>query len=154
MVEMVEDDIPTKVRKALEGNPNVIIIEERKLTDVQLRPGFWNEMFIFTIVPKQGLYTIEKLQEFMMNLIPDDVKLSEKNNFEITGKKISFGSLHFYEVIGEVIGENKKRETFIKIYPDSEIAEKKQENKDSISSFEMSKYELIMRRLFVWFSYK
>ena len=140
----------SKVRDALQGNPDVVIVAVYRNNYIPERSGFWSETIDFVVAPKKGLYTAEELQQFMMGLIPSDVELTSKDAFrDWGGDEIELGKLYFDEVIGEelirrditltdeevlstlgfvdgktVLDKKAKlqRRTWVRVYPDPELA--------------------------------
>jgi hypothetical protein len=57
----------------------------------------------YWVAPKDGLYTAEELQDFMMGLVPEGLQPTCKDDFRQYDKNsyLSFGKLYFDEKVGE-----------------------------------------------------
>lgn len=89
-----------KVKQALNGNDDVVIVNAEEKIYLPERNGAWSHTVAFWVAPKRGLYTADELQNFMMKLIPN-LEPSSKDDFKEDPYKITFGRLYFDEKIGE-----------------------------------------------------
>lgn len=98
------------IRKALEANPKIVIVTVKEKSYLPNyspgRDGKWSHVVDFWVAPKEGLYEYYKLQEFMLDLIPDLAPTSQENFQkrildEDSNWPMGFGSLYFDEKIGE-----------------------------------------------------
>ncbi len=97
----------TIVRKSLETNPKIIVVHISETIDLPGRNGFClpsdsRHYVNYWIAPKNGLYTADELQTFMMGLVPG-LTPTEKEDFIQYDKNsdLKFGRLYFAEKIGE-----------------------------------------------------
>ena len=98
------------VREYLKTNPDVIIVKDFESNFLEknsycCKYGDYNvDLYV---APKNGLYTAEELQEFMMGLIPDGLMPTHKRDFslkrpDITSTRyLQHGYLYFDEEIGK-----------------------------------------------------
>lgn len=93
----------TIVRKSLETNPEVVIAKVFEKNYLPGRDGYWSHTMDFWVVPKNGLYTAKKLQDFMMSLVPEGLEPTSIDDFRQYNKKSSLdlGKLYFDEDIGQ-----------------------------------------------------
>lgn len=89
-----------KVKRALNSNNDVVIVNVEEKIHLPERDGFWSHTVDFWVAPKKGLYTADELQNFMIKLIPD-LEPSSKDDFREDPYRITFGKLYFDEKIGE-----------------------------------------------------
>jgi len=101
----------TIIRQFLESNPNAVIVATREKTyfpeGMKDRSGTIH-FFYFRVAPRQGLYTPEGLEEFMLGLIPVGLEPSyvykpfvRRDNFTgRTGENFYFGDVDFNETVG------------------------------------------------------
>ena len=92
----------TIVRQVLETNPEVVIVNTDERNHLPDRLGFCHTVD-YRIAPKNGLYTADELQEFMVSLVPEGLEPTMKDDFYQHGKGglLNFGKLYFDEKIGE-----------------------------------------------------
>lgn len=90
------------VRQALETNPEVIIVDSQERNYLPERSGFFCHTLDYWVAPKNGLYTAEELQGFMMGLVPN-LKPTQQDDFRQYDKNsdLAFGKLYFDEKVGE-----------------------------------------------------
>jgi hypothetical protein len=88
------------VRKALEGNPEVAIVDLQTKNFFPGRNGYFTQTADFWVAPTVGLYNADDLQEFMHGLVPG-LKPTMKDAFHQFKNELSFGKLYFDEKIGE-----------------------------------------------------
>lgn len=90
------------IRNALQTNPEVIIISEKKENYLPNTAPWSNfcQTVDFYVAPKNGLYTAIELQQFMMGLIPD-LKQTQKDDFRHDDDTLNLGKLYFDEKVGE-----------------------------------------------------
>jgi len=90
------------VRKALETNPLVVIVNTETINYLPDRQGYFCHTVDYWVAPKNGLYTADELQAFMVGLVPD-LTPTQKDNFRQDTKDsdLSFGKLYFDEKVGE-----------------------------------------------------
>ena len=89
----------TIVRQALETNPDVTIVN----VDERDEYGYFSHMVDFWVAPRNGLYTSDELQVFMMRLVPD-LEPTLKDNFiqySDALKTLRIGKLYFDEKVDE-----------------------------------------------------
>lgn len=90
------------IKEALKNNPNVVIAytSSNQTNDFcemdHLHP---RKDIKYLVAPKDGLYTADKLQNFMMELIPD-LDPGEKKDFSNLLDVLNFGKLCFYDEVG------------------------------------------------------
>ncbi len=90
------------VRQSLERTPGATLVGARE----RHHSSCWDHTVDFLVAPTKGLYTAEKLQAFMMGLIPEGLAPTCKDDFYRSGKESSlnrylhFGRLYFDECIG------------------------------------------------------
>ena len=91
------------VKQSLETNPEVVIAKVFENNYLPGRNGYWSHTMDFWVAPKNGLYTAEELQEFMMGLVPEGLEPTSKDDFRKYDKKsdLSLGKLYFDEDIGQ-----------------------------------------------------
>ena len=91
------------VRQALETNPEVIIVDSQERNYLPDRSGFFCHTMDYWVAPKDGLYTAEELQDFMMSLVPEGLQPTCKDDFRQYDKNsdLEFGKLYFDEKVGE-----------------------------------------------------
>jgi len=92
----------TTVKKALEDNPEVVVIASKVQNYFPDRNGNHTQMPDFWVAPKSGLYTRDALQEFMESLVP--LQPTMKLNSRVASMDdpcLLFGKLYFDEKIGE-----------------------------------------------------
>jgi hypothetical protein len=90
------------VRQALETNPEVIIVSSEEINYLPDRNGFFCHTMDYWVAPKNGLYTAEELQAFMMRLVPN-LEPTCKDDFlqyEKSGN-LELGKLYFDEDVGQ-----------------------------------------------------
>lgn len=92
----------TIVRQALETNPEVVIVNADVRNYLPDRNGFFCHTVSYWVAPKNGLYTADELQTFMMGLVPD-LTPTQKDAFRQYDKNgdLQFGKLYFDEKVGE-----------------------------------------------------
>lgn len=71
------------------------------------------------IAPRDGLYTAEELQRFMMGLVSPNMKPQHTRNFSVEGGILYMGSLEFHEKIGTI----EKHTTEVLTSTDNELRE-------------------------------
>jgi len=89
----------SRVRNALENNPNVTIVG---IKEENHQSNFLNNTFDIFVAPKSGtIDSIKKLQKLLESLAPDDLVPTMMDDFrEIEyGTVIEIGTLYFDEVI-------------------------------------------------------
>lgn len=93
----------TLVGQSLETNPNVTIARVFEKNYLPERNGFWSHTVDFWVAPKQGLYAADRLQMFMIRLIPPDLEPSCKDDFRQYAEEggLQLGKLYFDEDIGQ-----------------------------------------------------
>ena len=91
------------IRTALQLNPDVVIVDEVEKNYLPEKDGFWSHTIDFLVAPREGLYTVSKLDEFMLELVPQ-LEPSAVDYFSQHDSKdhLHFGKLYFDEEIGEV----------------------------------------------------
>lgn len=90
------------VKKALEENPQVIIVDLKLESSFPRRIGYVTQTANFSIAPSMGLYTANELQEFMQGLIPGLKPYAQGDFFQADEiKELHFGYVGFEEKIGE-----------------------------------------------------
>lgn len=91
----------SQVKKALLGNPEIIVIATKEINYLPGENGFFSHTVDFFVAPKVGtLSTAEELQTLMMSLVPE-IKPTSVDNFDDRGDdKMSLGKLYFDEYIG------------------------------------------------------
>lgn len=88
------------IKTSLESNPEVTIVD---VIEVMYLPNTSQRVVQtvdYIVVPKQGLYTANELQEFMRRLVPD-LKPYMKDEFRPYEKFFELGKLCFEEKFGE-----------------------------------------------------
>lgn len=88
------------VKKALETNPEVILVNMDLKNYFPERDGYFTQTADIYVAPKQGLFTGDELQEFMEGLIPG-LKPTSVDRFHQYNDSLDFGKLYFDEKIGE-----------------------------------------------------
>lgn len=85
------------VREWLETNPEVIIAKVLENNYLPGRKNCFSHTVDFWVAPKNGLYTAEELQGFMMGLVPDGLQPTHKNDFRQYWEDgdLNFGRLYF-----------------------------------------------------------
>lgn len=93
----------TIVRQSLETNPEVVIAKVFENNYLPRRNGYWSHTMDFCVAPKNGLYTAEELQEFMMSLVPKGLQPTCRDDFRQYDENsdLSLGKLYFDEDIGQ-----------------------------------------------------
>ena len=115
------------IKDELEKKSNVVIVRKYEMNYIKenkLYGGTCAIKYFLIVAPKEGLYTVEELQEFMVNLIsPDIIKPAAVipclYDPEIGGSNV--GHLVFNEAVGEVTIEEKIRivdKNLLKYAPD------------------------------------
>lgn len=94
------------VREALQGNPNIVIVDAPEINYLPGRNGLWSHIVDFYVAPHKGLYTAPELQTLMVSLVPELRPINQDDFYESV-HEIGFGRLCFDEVIGT---ENIRRE--------------------------------------------
>lgn len=101
----------TIIRQTLESNPNAVIVATEEKTyfpeGAENRTGLIQFVY-FRVAPQQGLYTPERLEEFMLGLIPVGLEPSyvykpfvrEDSFIGRRGEYFYFGHVQFYDVVG------------------------------------------------------
>ncbi len=96
----------TIVRQSLETNPEVVMVHIGGTTDLPDRNGFCLPSLAchhvyYWVAPKNGLYTADELQTFMMGLVPGLIP-TKKDDFRYDkNSDLEFGKLYFDEKVGE-----------------------------------------------------
>ena len=92
---------------------NLVNKHLREISDVEIvdviennsvayaRMHSWSQTMDYLVAPKEGLYTADELQDFMLTLIPADLKPTSKDHFRQYSESLEFGKLYFDEKIGE-----------------------------------------------------
>ena len=88
------------VRKALEGNPEVVVVDLQTKNYFPGRDGHFTQTADFLVAPTVGLYTAEALQRFMHSLVPG-LEPTTQDAFSQHKDTLEFGKLYFDEKIGE-----------------------------------------------------
>jgi hypothetical protein len=73
-----------------------------KLPEIPGNFGIMHDSYVFWIAPKQGIYTVDELQEFMMGLFPE-LEPKQMEPVTQTSRYMKAGSLFFYEVAAESV---------------------------------------------------
>lgn len=87
-----------QILKRFQGNSDVVIIAECQENFLPYG-GFFSHFVYLYIAPKNGIYTAEKLQEFMLSLAPE-LRPVVVNNFIDYDDEIELGRLFVDENIG------------------------------------------------------
>ena len=103
IVKVIKMSKLTIVRQSLETNPEVVITKVFEKSYLPGRDGFWSHTMDFFVAPKNGLYTAEELQKFMMGLVPEGLQPTCKDDFSQYDQNsdLSLGKLYFDEDIGQ-----------------------------------------------------
>ncbi len=90
------------VRKTLESNPAILIVNVTGENYFPERKGFFSQTVDFIVAPKKGIYSAPELQLFMMGLVPG-LEPTCTDDFRQYGKTrdLSVGKLYFDEKIAE-----------------------------------------------------
>ena len=90
------------VRQALETNPDVVLVNADERNYLPGRSGFFCHTVDYWVAPKNGLYTADELQAFMMELVPN-LEPTCKDDFRQYSKNgdLGFGKLYFDEKVGQ-----------------------------------------------------
>jgi len=88
------------VRKALEGNPEVVVVDLKTRNHFPGRDGYFTQTADFLVAPTVGLYTAEALQRFMHSLV-SGLEPTTQDAFSQYKDTLEFGKLYFDEKIGE-----------------------------------------------------
>lgn len=166
----------TLVRKALQENPDISIVDAPERNYLPYKDGYWSHTVDFHVAPKTGvIYTAKELQALMMSLIPG-LEPTCRDDFREWEREIDFGKLYFDEVIGvedirrEIVltdedmflsagfVEGKQiiekridvmRRTWVRLFPNAQIAAAalRGENEYRISKAKFVKHRGIFARL-------
>lgn len=97
----------TIIRQSLETNPEVVIVSVSEMRNFD-SPYSFNNAIDFMVAPKKGLYTIDELQAFMIELIPKGLEPTNKEDFykdnffkDDRKNEINLGRLYFDEDLGQ-----------------------------------------------------
>lgn len=109
---MGKGKLEEEIKESLKSNPDVVIVQHYSALGSTWY--FPNNMQAeqhsqFVVAPKNGLYTVEELQKFMIDLLPD-LEPTEVERFYIDNRHIKsmiLGSLCFTEEIGKEITQTK-----------------------------------------------
>ncbi len=114
---------------------------DKQLLHLGYSPDFW-------IAPRMhgGLYTAERLQNFMLELIPDNLTPNYQRDFEKSNDYLTFGHLRFDEKIGE---ETTTTHTIIKTSDERFQEEKEGFNEEGIQDYNSTRNIEYMRRIFI-----
>jgi len=165
----------TQVRWALQANSNIVIVGQKERNHLPNRDGYWSHTVDIIVAPKDGLYTAEELQSLMLSLVPENVEVTCKDDFQDRERELQFGKLYFDEVIGSetihreividddvisldnavdgklVIDDTKevKRRTWVSVYPNAQMAAAALEGGGlyRVSKEELAKHRGIFDRL-------
>ncbi len=118
----------------------------------------WDHTVAFLVAPTKGLYTAEKLQAFMMGLIPEGLAPTCKDDFSRSGAESSlvgylhFGRLYFDEHIEQdgnppVTGRNNRR-IWVRPFPNKTYARDILEGRLTSSA-----YYMVSPRERLWYQY-
>ena len=88
------------VRKALESNPAVVVVDLKTENYFPNRHDYFTQTARFLVAPTVGLYTVDALQRFMHSLVPG-LKPTSVDAFYQSSDSLEFGKLYFDEKIGE-----------------------------------------------------
>lgn len=91
------------IKESLAAHPQAEVISCDEHHNLNPPPNRIIHEVKYHVVPKEGLYCVDRLQQFMINLIPNINHLS-KDDFRITGnsyKILICGYLEYQEKIGE-----------------------------------------------------
>lgn len=107
-------NLKERIEESLKANPgNVALIGSIEIYTNQDEGHFLSAVYkqiplevYYFVAPKQGLYEVEELQEFMQQLIPLDYD-RKMSNFLIRGKQMRFGALHFKEEVAREYTQKK-----------------------------------------------
>ena len=129
------------VRKALEENPLIIIAGVEDRNYLPGKSGYWSHTINFFIAPKNPIYSIRRLQEFLSNLIPVSLVIpTQDDEFRDEGPFLSFGKLYYDEDIGTETIQHE-----IKLTEEGLIPPEKLENGKLV----LNRTERIQRRTWV-----
>lgn len=87
-----------QILKRFQRNSDVVIVADQQ-DNFLPNGGFFYHFVYLYIAPKNGIYTAEKLQEFMLSLAPE-LRPDVANNFIDYNDEIERGRLFFDENIG------------------------------------------------------
>ena len=93
----------TTVRKSLETNSEAVIAKVFEKNYLFERNGYLSHTMDFWVAPKNGLYTVKELQEFMISLVPNGMEPTERFDFRQCNSEseLELGKLYFEENIGQ-----------------------------------------------------
>ncbi len=94
------------IGKALESNPNVIVVDAKTVNSgilLEYSPNFkgFIQTVDFRIAPRSGLYAARELQAFMESLFPY-LNPTIQENFSPYGMWLKLGKLYFDEIIAKM----------------------------------------------------
>ncbi|MFA6423800.1 MAG: hypothetical protein WCV83_00625 [Candidatus Magasanikbacteria bacterium] len=89
----------SQVREALEGNTSIVVVNCCDINYIPHRDGYWSQTMSFVVAPKEGIFEAERLQSFMMSLVPG-LEPTMVDQFRDAGDLMDFGKLYFDEDIG------------------------------------------------------
>ena len=149
----------TTVRTALDSNDEALVLDAEEHLYLPNADGYWTHTVDIIVVPRDGIYSVEKLQDFMIGLVP--IEPTSKDAFRGGDNHMYFGKLYFDEAIGtEVVSgsrtititdpdvklpdslENgamtidlgrtieRKRRTWVRVYPDHNYAVRAMDGRD------------------------
>jgi hypothetical protein len=88
------------VKKALFGNPEIVVVDYHERNYIPSRSsGCWSHTVNIFVAPREGVYSVDKLQQIMLGLIPD-LPPTKKDDFHESPQEVTLGVLYFDEAIG------------------------------------------------------
>lgn len=136
------------VRDGLKADPRITIVDGEIHNHFPNPNGFWSQTVDFIIAPVRGIYTAAGLQGLMETLVPG-LQPTMMDRFTSDNVMLELGKLYFDEVIGiqstrievrdadpdfvpnlhegttfthEVPDQTLKRRTWVRLFPNREIA--------------------------------
>ncbi|MFH1376478.1 MAG: hypothetical protein ABIH25_02480 [Candidatus Woesearchaeota archaeon] len=94
------------IRQVLKTNPGVVIVDVKDHTSLPNICGAYCHFVDYRVAPKNGLYTLDELQEFMVGLVPNlqptiQIDFRQHSRLYDENTYLEFGSLLFEEKVGE-----------------------------------------------------
>jgi hypothetical protein len=92
--------IPTLIEQAMYA-AGVVIVKKPSEDDLLPAKNVLEYTVEFLVAPKEPIFDIAGMQEFMVGLVPEGMVATTISDFEQLGTDLYFGSLNFSEKVGE-----------------------------------------------------
>lgn len=90
------------LRAAIEAHPDARLVVEQEQQNFSYDAETWNHFVEIFVAPHRGMYTVNRLNDFMASLTPVPPTMNQPFKGYHNGR-VFWGYLHFDEVIGEVV---------------------------------------------------